>query len=332
MSRFYSQLMKRAIQPPAYHSTVRDRRKETEAFLSIGEKGPGQSAAPVPAQYRIEPVKDDKQRLPKNPGWEFVGKHPFRTIVSGDSSSGKTTLVLNLMNKFYSKYFDELWLWSPNFHIDSSWRALKWTPTHVFTKFNEADVEKLHQQQLQAIQSKGVLGAKKVLVVMDDMLNEKDAMQSQSVEIFNTIGRHLNVSTLVIVQKLNKLSLTSRTNASNLFLFHSSNLKESKAIVDEQCSQLLIPEFFYKLYNEATTRHKHGFLSINHQAEPREVYRFDLTEIQPITKTREEQRLEMSVAHCWYNERRKQQGEKRSAEGEAGGSEQKKVIKPNETS
>lgn len=301
--------------------SAKDSQQQTAAFLNIGASAVSSSGIAGSA-YKVEAVKDDKQRLPKNPGWEYVGKHPFRAIVSGDSSSGKTTLALNLLNKFYSRYFDELWVWSPNFKIDSSWKALHWKPTHVFTTFDEADVEKLHQQQREAILTKGVLNSKKVLVLYDDMLNEKDAMHSSALEIFNTIGRHLNVSTMVLVQKMNKLSLTARTNASNLFLFHSSNLKESKTIVDEQCSQLLIPEYFLKMYNEATTRHKYGFLSINHQAEPKEVYRYDLTEIQTITKSREEQRMEMSLAHCWFNER----GKKRKA-GEEGESEEREKAK-----
>jgi len=319
MSRAYQALVKRGL-PATIPGEKKRKTEETKAFLEIGAPKDVKHGTPAAGSiYKIEAVKDDKQKLPKNPGCEYVGRHPFRMIVSGDSSSGKTTFALNLLNKFFSSYFDELWLWSPNYHIDSSWRALKWKPTHVFTEFNEADVDKLHTQQRTAIDTKGVLRSKKVLALIDDMLNDRDAMQSKSVEVFNTIGRHLNISTMVLVQKLNKLSLTSRTNASNLFLFHSSNLKESKAIVDEQCSQLLIPEYFYKMYNEATTRHKYGFLSINHQAEPREVYRFDLTEIQPITKSREEQRMEMSLAHCWYKER----GQKRKAE-ESGEAEKQK--------
>lgn len=325
MSRLYRALLKQHVAAPPVGSH-KARQKEAEAFLNIGA-APGGSASGPMGEYKIEPVKDDKQRLPKNPGYEYVGKHPFRCIVSGDSSSGKTTFALNVLNKFHSRYFDELWVWSPNYHIDSSWRALKWKPTHVFTSFDEKDVEKLHQQQRSAIDSKGVLGSKKVLVLIDDMLNDKDAMQSKSMEVFNTIGRHLNISTMVLVQKLNKLSLTSRTNASNLFLFHSSNLKESQAIVDEQCSQLLIPEYFLKMYNEATTRHKYGFFSINHQAEPRDVYRYDLTDIQHITKSREEQRMEMSLAHCWYKERNG--GKKRKkGEGEGGGEPEGKEKKP----
>lgn len=322
MSRAYLCLKKRGA-GPVTPGTKKARVAETEEFLKIGQAAGSTGTGPGAGEFKIEPVKDDKQRLPKNPAWEWVGKHPFRAIVSGDSSSGKTTFSLNCLNKWHRKYFDELWVWSPNYHIDSSWRALTWKPTHVFTEFNEADVEKLHHQQRTAIDTKGVLGSKKVLVLIDDMLNDRDAMQSKSMEVFNTIGRHLNISTMVLVQKLNKLSLTSRTNASNLFLFHSSNLKESKAIVDEQCSQLLIPEYFLKMYNEATTRHKYGFLSINHQADPKDVYRYDLTDIQRIEKSREEQRMEMSLAHCWYNERRN--GKKRK--GDEGGEEASSIKK-----
>lgn len=251
--------------------------------------GPEGPSAPLDL-FKVNELKDDKQKLPKNPGHEYIGRHPFRGLVSGESGSGKTTLVINLYNKFYAKYFDEIWVWSPNYYVDSTWQNLKRKPDRVFTYFDDADVEALHQRQQEVVRKRGVLGAKKVLVIVDDFASEHDAMHSHGFEQFYTIGRHSNVSILVIVQKLNKVGRTLRTNASWLALFHSSNAKELKDIKDEQSSQLVLPNYFLRLYNEATTRHPYGFLTINHQAEPRKVYRFDLTEIQEITLSLEQQR------------------------------------------
>jgi GTPase SAR1 family protein len=240
-------------------------------------------------KFRVKKAKDDKQKLKRNPGCEFVGRHPFRCLLVGESSSGKTTLMLHLLNNFYAPYFDEIWIWSPNFNIDSTWKLnLKFKPTRVFTEFREEDVNELRDQQLAAIEKNGILHAKKVLALLDDFANEWEAMHSRGLERFFTIARHWNVSPAVIVQKYNKVSLTIRTNASILCFFHASNATELEQIRDEQTSQLITKREFVRLFNEATTREKHGFLTVNHQAKPEEIYRFNLALVQPITKSVEE--------------------------------------------
>lgn len=61
-------------------------------------------------RLKVKPVPDDKQKLPKNDGHEYVGRHPFRAILSGESGTGKTTLLIHLLNKFYAPYFDRIYI------------------------------------------------------------------------------------------------------------------------------------------------------------------------------------------------------------------------------
>lgn len=252
--------------------------------------------------YKIKKVNDDKQKLPKNKGWEWVGKHPFRCITVGESGSGKTTLLIHLLNTFYAKYFDEIWIWSPNYHIDSTWKNLKFKPKRTFTTFEEEHVTELREQQTSVINREGVLRSKKILAVVDDFANDWQAMHSKGLQSFYTIGRHWNCSIFVMVQKLTAISLTMRTNASLLFCFHASNGQELETLRDEQTSQLITKKEFVRLFNEATTRHPYGFLTINHQAKPDEIYRFDLRDIQRISLSKDELEDKEKVASA---ERRK---------------------------
>jgi hypothetical protein len=252
--------------------------KDSEADESHEDEG----------KFRVKKAHDDKQKLKPNPGADFVGKHPFRGLIVGESGSGKTTLLVFLLNTFYRVYFDKIYIWSPNYHIDGTWKNLRFEPDKVFTEFLEDDVNALRDEQLHAITRFGVLHAPKVLCIIDDFANDWEVMHSRGLERFYTIARHWNVSTLVLVQKYNKVSLTIRTNASILCCFHASNTTEFEQIRDEQTSQLITKREFTRLFNEATTREKHGFLTINHQADSKDIYRYNLKLVQPITKSREQ--------------------------------------------
>lgn len=248
-------------------------------------------------RLRVKPLHDDKQKLPLNEGHEFVGRHPFRCILSGESGTGKTTVLIHLLNHFYSPYFDAIYIWSPHFYIDSTWRNLKFKPAGVHLDFHEEHVDQILAQQDAVISKHGVLKAKKILLILDDMINERDAMKSDRITRIFTIGRHKNASVLVATQKLNKVGLTMRSNASLLCIFQASNGREWECILDEQRSQFVTRDMFQKIFNEAVTRHPHGFLTVNRQTkDPRNIYRFDLDTVVPITLSLEEQREALSMA------------------------------------
>lgn len=279
--------------------------EKTESKPDEPKAEPVPGAKPVSEEYKVGSVPDDKQKLPKNKGWEYVGKHPFRALIVGESGSGKTTLLMHLLNKFYRHYFDEIWIWSPNYHIDGTWKNIKFKPKEAFSTFEESDVKKLRDQQTSIIKTKGVLASKKILCVIDDFANDWQAMHSKGLCSFYTIGRHWNCSILVIVQKLTAVSLTMRTNVSNMFCFHASNAGEMETIRDEQTSQLITKKEFIRMFNEATTRKPYGFLSINHQAKPTEIYRYDLSEIQPITETVAEMEARERMEHSEHRKKLK---------------------------
>lgn len=225
-------------------------------------------------RFQVKPFKTGKHDLPKNPDSDVVGKHPFRTMVVGNSGSGKTVLMLTLLNNFFKDYFDELWLFSPTYGVDDTWDSLDWPEdkVHVVKDFSEDEVQNLLDRQMNDIRRKGILKSKKVLLVADDQINSPQFLNSAVWQSYMTLGRHENVSTLIATQKYNKLPFIWRAQMSNLFIFNSDNEEELETIMNEQKLASLTRRQFRELFLDVT-REPYHFLTINKQ-EARRSHRY----------------------------------------------------------
>lgn len=251
------------------------------------KKGPD----PVPlrtglAALEILPLKDDKQKLPENPAHELVGKHPFRSLISGDSHSGKTTMLINVLNNLWGPYFDKIVIWTPNYKVDSTWRNFRYDKDNkkvkAFTSWDEAEAEKIWDEQAATVKNRGVLAAPKMFWLVDDMVNEREVMHSPVLKRAYSQGRHNNLSVGISVQKYNAADRMMRTNANMLHLFRASNRGEFETIYKEHGDHSIGHRGFAAVYDFAT-KPEFGFLTINKRAKPDEIYRSKLNELIPIT-------------------------------------------------
>ncbi len=232
---------------------------------------------------KIEKIESDKNKIKQRYLMEMdvCPKHPTVVAYVGSIGSGKTTLLINLLMKpqFYGKslegikgnekkpYFDEIFMltnsdddmYSELIDLD----ILK--ENHI--KFNPEpdDIQMIIDAQRKTIDEKGLVDSPKVLIILDDIVDNQKLMRSTPFRSLFIRPRQLSFSIWICSQYFQLLPKSLRLNAMNLFLF-----KQEKAGNDIICEQYqpsyLTTDKFRQLIDQATTPSEddpNPFLHIN---------------------------------------------------------------------
>jgi hypothetical protein len=136
---------------------------------------------------------------------------------------------------------------------------------HVVKSPSPEDIQKIIDMQKFAIKnSKDISKAPKILVIMDDLANNKPLLRSKPfLELF-VAGRHLNSSTWFLSQYLNLVPKNCRLQANYLFVF-KSNRAEMKVLCDQFCPPDMRNDDFCKMILDITkdTKNEDGSKKIN---------------------------------------------------------------------
>lgn len=210
----------------------------------------------------IKPTKTKKHNIPQCQlaAGGIIPKHPFRMLFSGASGSGKTTVMLDMLKRFYVKditkpdkgsYFDTIHVIGPTVKIDDMYDDLKIPDTNKHTEFNSDTLELIHSKQKSAIETKGVDKSKKICTVIEDSIAETRFMNSKEFLNQFVMNRHLNESTMMMSQAYNKVPRACRINCTQIVFFPSSN-SEVERIVDEFIPPGCTKDDFRNLVMQAT--------------------------------------------------------------------------------
>jgi hypothetical protein len=243
----------------------------------------------------IRPIKvkeSEEDKVPKNNMHDehVLPNHPARVMFVGPSASGKTTLIINLLrnNAYFRRYFDVIYVFSPSWTLDRSWRALDaWTADQRKEKstdslvipFEDYDMEKLEQlvnAQRIMVKENGRENTKALFLFDDSVANNELMNNKNFVELFLR-GRHGNASTWIATQQYNMVPKKVRAQMSNLFIYACTS-EECKAIGAEWRAQKLSNRDFKNLLDFCTAE-DYGFMHINNQDTPSRRYRKGLLEI-----------------------------------------------------
>ena len=212
----------------------------------------------------------DKKYLkkPKNPN--FALHHfnlPFRACVVAPSGSGKTNLVLNIIEAFSKD--------------EGTFSTIQ-----IITRDKNEPLYNWLQEKAPSIQiTEGLTTLKPLtnknydpdlqhLVVLDDLVLSKDL---SAVEAFYIRGRKLGVSVIFISQSYFRIPKTIRGNCSYMILLKLSGQREVNLILSE-FGLGVTKDQLLRLYQRATTE-KFVPLVIDMEAQPEERFRRGLLEI-----------------------------------------------------
>lgn len=217
----------------------------------------------------------NKNQVDPSPNPEILPKHPFRVVMSGASGAGKTNVILNFINDKYLGYFDLILLYSPTVFIDDAWdsafnkRTLK--RKNCFDNPTPEDIENIFQLQSKIVEEHGIHKSPKILLIMDDIIDNQQFLRSKIMGALVFRSRHINISMIVSTQVYNKIPRSVRINFSDTFLFKPT-LSELNVLVDNCCPANLTKKQFKGLINHAT-EDAYQFCHISHKSHHSEMIR-----------------------------------------------------------
>lgn len=239
--------------------------------------------------YKIEPIATSKSKTPLKAVMKqgILPRFPFSMMISGRSGSGKTNLLMNLLSKkeFLKGYFHYIIVYSPTAGTyDDSYNILNLPPENFKNDFNENDLEQLIQSRKKLIKDKGVewvVKNSRVLIILDDVIANRDFLNSpQALKMFALL-RHYQVAVIVLMQSYNKLPRALRINANAVAIFPSSQ-SEIEVLIDEVTPSGIKKREFEKVIDYCTSG-RYDFLYINNHADPGKRIRKNLDEIINLT-------------------------------------------------
>jgi len=211
---------------------------------------------------------------------KLVPKHPFRFMLSGASGSGKTTVLLNLLKRFYinndkSSYFDEIYAIGPTVKFDDMWKELDLDDDHLIEKPTIEVLEQIYKEAEEEVKQKGIDRSTKILIVFEDIISHAKFMRSTEFLKAYVMGRHFGISVMVCTQSFTKVPRACRLQCTQIAFFPSSQ-SEMKLMNEEYCPPHTSRREFFDVMHYATTpdaEDEYPFLYIDHPAKPEDRFR-----------------------------------------------------------
>ena len=242
------------------------------------------------ASYKIESIPTDKSKVPLRKCMidGILPKFPFSMMISGRSGSGKTNVLLNILTKdnMYNKYFHYIVVYSPTAgKYDDLYKVLKLPEENFKNDFSAEDLANLIESRKQLIDKKGiewVVKNSRVLIILDDVIANRDFLNSPEALKMFALLRHYQVAIIVLMQSYNKLPRALRINSNATIVFPSTQ-SEVEVLLDEITPSGLTKKQFTKVI-EYCTDGRYDFLYINNHAEPDKRIRKNFDEVIDIKK------------------------------------------------
>ena len=211
---------------------------------------------------------------------KLVPGHPFRFMLSGATGSGKSTVLLNLLTRFYvnddgSSYFDKIYAIGPTVKFDDLWKSLDLPEDQLIDEIDEDSLNEVFEDQEAVIKGEGIAYAPRVCIVFEDIITEDKFMRSKEFLKMFVMSRHYGISVMICTQSYTKVPRACRLNCSNI-VFFPSNVSEMTILTDEYCPPRMHKKEFMQLMMEATTpdeRDEYPFLYIDQPAKPNDRFR-----------------------------------------------------------
>ena len=243
------------------------------------------------SKYAIEEIPTDKSKIPLRACMKegVLPRFPFSIMLSGRSGSGKTNLMLNLMTKkhFYGQYFHTIIVFSPTAgKFDDMYKQLKLPDENFVSDFDPEMLNNIIEARKKEIEKKGIEWVGKnsrVCIIMDDVIANREFLNSPEALKMFALLRHYLVSIIVMMQSYTKLPRALRLNCNGVMVFPCLQ-SEIEVLIKEVCPNGICKRDFEKVIDHCTEG-TYDFLYINnHEKDPKKRIRKNLDTIIDLDK------------------------------------------------
>jgi len=194
----------------------------------------------------------------------LMKKFGFAYLLVGKPSSGKTTMLLNLLckrNKLYNNKFEKVLLFSP---------SLKTIKNNPFT--DGLPPEQIYDELTDDILEEALDSLEddeKTLMIFDDVVNDITKSVKNRMKKLIMNRRHIagSVSIILTTQVYNLIPLPIRKQLDIIFLYPTKNIKEIESVREEYVN-FFSKKQFNKVLDYVFDK-KHNFLLIKTRAAPK---------------------------------------------------------------
>ena len=190
-----------------------------------------------------------------NSKWPYIPDHPYRILIIGSSGSGKTNVLLNLINN--QPDIDKN-ICMQRIHIKKKYQYLinkreevgldHFNDPKTFIEYSN-DMRDVYKN----IEDYNLGRERKILIVFDDMIADminNKKLNPVVTELFIR-GRKLNISIVFITESYFKEPKDVRLNSTHFFIMKVLNKRELQQIALNHSSDIDFKDFM-KIYKECT--------------------------------------------------------------------------------
>ena len=197
-----------------------------------------------------------------NSKWPYIPDHPYRILIIGGSGSGKTNVLLNLINN--QPEIDKIYLYAKDRNEKKYQYLINKRKKVGLNHFNDPKAFMEYSNDMpdvyKNIEDYNPIKKRKVLIIFSDMINDmisNNKLNPIVTELFIR-GRKLNISIVFITQSYFKVPKDVRLNSTHFFIMKIPNKKELQQIALNHLSDIDFKDFMniYKKY----TKEPYSFL------------------------------------------------------------------------
>ena len=207
----------------------------------------------------------NENKTKHNTNWPYIPDHPYRILIIGGSGSGKTNLLLNLIEN--QPDIDKIYFYAKD-PYESKYQYLIHKREGVgINHFNDpkAFIEYSNDMHdvYKNIDDYNPDKENKILIVFDDMIADMIHNKKLNSIVANLFirGRKLNISLFFIIQSYFKVPEDVRLNINHFFIAKTPNKRELQQIAINHSSDISTKDF-HNIYRKCTDE-PYSFLVID---------------------------------------------------------------------